>query len=194
MKCDKALIVLSALPILSGCDFIDGVVEQNVKRQILVQSEQAEERLVELESQYKYLELQHQFLQAQVNNLRKPVATIRADADGYTITHTEYGALVLSPRGAKPYLDGFKFTVSIGNLSAATFNGGNVSVEWGPEFSTDLTWDEYRAARKEKQVPLTQSFAPGKYTDIELTLTPATATDLRAIQLSFEFDQISLNR
>lgn len=189
MRYAPTLACIAAIA-LSGCDLVDEMVENAAAERV----SQLEQELRDLESKVLVNEYLISANKVRIDHLRTPSARLSADSKGYAIAHTDYGTLILTPGEVTPHLDGFRFKVSVGNLSAATLRGTTASVEWGPEYSTDVSWEEYRASRLQKEIVFTEDFRPGRYTDIELVLTPAGPADLKEIDIEFEFDQISLPR
>jgi len=79
-----------------------------------------------------------------------------------------------------PYLDGYKAQLAIGNLTSATFNGAKITLKWGEDLS------------KSKEISVTNTFHPGRYTNVEVSLTPARLEDVKGFSVTLIFNQIAL--
>ncbi len=118
-------------------------------------------------------------LQTQLTNFTDGSASISTEDKGYDIAQTKFGSFAVVCRNASPYLDGYKIRLGIGNLTSASFRGAKINVWWG---------------ENSKEFDVTDSFVPGRYTTIEVVLTPAKPEDIKALTVSLEFNTIFLYR
>ena len=81
----------------------------------------------------------------------------------------------------EPYLDGYKITAEIGNLSNATMTGAKVKLEWGPY-----------GIGSSKEFDIPTEFLPGRYTRVELTAEPAKPTDVKTVRIGVTFSGLKL--
>lgn len=119
-------------------------------------------------------------LSTRVNSITSGSALVDTEDKGYTVAQTKYGSFTVACRNLTPYLDGYKVTVAIGNLTSAQFNGAKINLQWGSDFS------------KTKEMGVTSSFLPGRNTNLEFIMTPAKPEDIKIFYLTLEFNQIVL--
>ena len=84
---------------------------------------------------------------------------------------------------------GYRLTVVVGNPSTIKFAGMVVQVEWGkpyPGEESPQAIAQWLANLKKRDVTSTNIFAAGKWTRIDLDLTPADESDLHSVSLRFE--------
>ena len=118
-------------------------------------------------------------LKVQVGNMVGGYADVSTEEKGYSIAQTKYGSFAVVCKNVTPYLDGYKVQLGIGNLTSARFNGAKIGLMWGEDFKT-------------KDISVTNSFLPGRYTTFEVILTPAKPTEIKRFTVTLEFDQIAL--
>jgi hypothetical protein len=131
-----------------------------------------------------------QSLRAEVDAVRERVdrlptsyaAISTEEASTFGIAHTTFGSLTVSVESIRPHLDGYMVTLSIGNPLAADFSDGFVKVDWGSKLFD----------RKERQVALTKPLRAGSYTLVDVSLTPATAEEIRTVNVEVGLEAISL--
>jgi hypothetical protein len=84
---------------------------------------------------------------------------------------------------------GYRLTVVVGNPSAIKLAGMVVQLEWGkpyPGEESPQAIAQWLANLKKRDVTSTDIFAAGKWTRIDLDLTPADESDLHSVSLRFE--------
>ena len=145
----------------------------------------------ELRKAIAKLELEATFLKFRVEALESGAANPSTEEQGYDIARTKFGPFTVSTRGVTPYLDGFKIRLRVGNLTNADFNGAKLNLGWGPPYEGQK-YDEWEKAQKKRQVSVTNRFASGSFTDIEVILTPAKPEEVKSISVGFELDQLQL--
>ncbi len=94
---------------------------------------------------------------------------------------------------AEPYLNGYKVTLSIGNITTATFNGFDLKLKWGakePEYSDK--WIDWWHGLKTKEQHFTDDLVPGRWNRVEVALLPASADELGFLQVSIETNALTL--
>jgi len=84
---------------------------------------------------------------------------------------------------------GYRLTMVVGNPSAIKLVGMVVQLEWGkpyPGEESPQAIAQWLANLKKRDVTSTDIFAAGKWTRIDLDLTPADESDLHSVSLRFE--------
>jgi hypothetical protein len=85
--------------------------------------------------------------------------------------------------------NGFRLTVLVGNPSTIKLAGMDVQMEWGKPYPGDgdpKAIAQWLANLKKRDVTITDLFAAGKWTRIDLDLTPADESEVHAVSLRFE--------
>ncbi|MEX1245035.1 MAG: hypothetical protein WEB59_06275 [Thermoanaerobaculia bacterium] len=136
-----------------------------------------------------------------LDGLNTTVVTLDASqpGSGYQQIVTNSGRFLVSLANAEPYLDGFRITLEIGNITSATYHGFELDAEWPPaipekpDADNMETWSKKTEAQKRK-FSFTDDLTPGAWTRVRLSLTPAAAEDVKAIEISMETSQIGLRK
>ncbi len=138
-------------------------------------------------------------LQKRVMALESGEATVSSEKEGYDIARTKFGPFTVAVGNATPYLDGYKVTLRVGNLTNANFNGVKLNIAWGiPRLFETLNdhsfkeWAKWDRLLKKKEFAVTTTLESGAYTDIEVNLTPAKPEEIKSFKVSFELDQLEL--
>lgn len=150
-----------------GCD-----KKQNTSDLSTTKQKPLAERVNELETDVFLLKLE-------VNDLISGSAIVSTEEKGYAIAQTKYGSFAIVCKNVNQYLDGYKVHLGIGNLTTATFNGAKINLNWGK--------GQYK-----KEVSVTNSFLPGRYTTVEIVITPAKPEDIKEFTVALEFNQLAL--
>src|SRR5258707_13051676 len=107
--------------------------------------------------------------------------------DTYQRVNSTTGSFLVRVTKVTPYLDGYKVVFAIGNTTTATFNGCDLSVQWGtkePDYSDK--WITWLQSLKKKDEHFTEDLAPGRWNEIEMALVPAKPDELGYLQLSMK--------
>lgn len=145
----------------------------------------------ELEKKVETLEMKILFLEMNQNNYR--TVTLDPSSKEYQRIDTTSGFFLISLKDVKPYLDGQKIILDIGNPTSATYHGFKMNVKWGRKFDSNKdNYDEWKKSLKEKDVSFTDELRPATWNRVELIVSPAPPEQLGYINLSMETDTISL--
>lgn len=137
------------------------------------------DKIESMEEQIKTLKREVVSLKIRVGEMMNGSADVSTEEKGYSIAQTKYGAFAVVCKNVTPYLDGYMVQLSVGNLTSAAFNGAKIGLIWGED-------------NKTKEVSVTNSFLPGRYTSFEVVLTPAKPQEIKQFTLTLEFNQIAL--
>jgi len=140
----------------------------------------APEKQETLEEKVKRLERELFILKMQVGNMSGGSVEVSTEDKGYYIAQTKYGSFAVVCENVTPYLDGYKAQLSVGNLTNARFNGAKIGLHWGKDYNNS------------KDMSVTNSFLPGRYTTVEVILTPAKPEDIKTFSVTLEFVQVAL--
>jgi hypothetical protein len=117
---------------------------------------------------------------------------------GYSVVETSLGKLIVMDAEAAPYLDGFSIRFSVGNPLSINLHGLTLTTRWGPTLdfkstnSLSAMFEAHERAQHTNTVEVTETFAPGTKTVIELKVTPADATTIKNLQIELQPKQVSL--
>lgn len=120
-------------------------------------------------------------LRLAVNEQGESPAFVSADESGYGIINTRHGRLVASVESAAPYLDGFKVTLSIGNLTSADFDGAKVHLMWGEK-------------PNEKAFNITDTIRAGAFNNVTVVMSPAKPADLKLFSVGLSLSKVKLRK
>jgi hypothetical protein len=120
-------------------------------------------------------------LKSKVSGLTDGTAVINTEDKAYGIANTKFGAFSVVCKNLTPYLDGYKAQLEIGNLTNAVFHGAGISIVWGENFD------------KTKEIAVTNKFPPGRYTNLEVVMTPAKPVEIKSILVTINLNLLSLN-
>ena len=140
----------------------------------------APEKQETLEEKVKRLQRELFILKMQVGNMSGGSVEVSTEDKGHYIAQTKYGSFAVVCENVTPYLDGYKAQLSVGNLTNARFNGAKIGLHWGKDNNNS------------KYMSVTNSFLPGRYTTVELILTPAKPEDIKTFSVTLEFGQLAL--
>jgi hypothetical protein len=155
-------------------------------------------------------------LREQIRVLRRQMSEIRAKSSryesvpldptekGYGRINTISGFFLVSVRDVRPYLDGYRVSLEIGNPTTARYNGFKLKLTWEmpmPEQGEGESDERYSKRveewaskpAKEKEFAFTETLYPGSWNRITLVISPATAEELKQLEItSMQTDQLSL--
>lgn len=139
-----------------------------------------------------------QLLERKVDNFFEMQAEITTEPK-YALARNSFGIFPVTYNRAVPYLDGHKVYLDIGNPTNIRFVGATIKVNYGApaprntDGKIDFTkWADYRAARKNYETDVTNEFAPGWYTTLELTITPSRPEEVRELEVGVQFNSLKL--
>jgi hypothetical protein len=117
---------------------------------------------------------------------------------GYEKLNTDLLPTLVSAVNASPYLDGFRVTLALANPYSITFQGLTVhtithSVDMKVSGTVVTNLEEYNASAKHRDFDQTEILYPGRWNHVSFELVPATAQELRTLEISVELKQISVN-
>jgi len=117
-------------------------------------------------------------LASQIAALEPGSALLSTENDGYTISSTKFGPFIIMKRGVSPYQEGFKVKLGIGNLTPVAFKGARLHVTLGNQ--------------QTKIYNVSDEISPQAYTNVEIAITPASADEIKTLQVGLELSQIYL--
>jgi len=168
------VMLLSIVFVITGCDKISNISNPQTPPITSVDLQILKNKIALLENKLFLLQLQL----ATMNDMPAIVTT---EDNGYSIANTKFGPFLVTANKVVPYLDGYKITLTIGNMTNAVFDGSKINVSWGEKFE------------QSKEVDVTNSFYPG-YTKVEFAVTPAKPDEVKALRVKLDFNIVRLHK
>lgn len=170
-------VVIVFLLFLSGC--LENVNELNQK-------------IIADEKRIDSIEKEIGSLSNRVTELEYKYVYLDPSVKGFERIDTSNGFFLISLIDVKPYLDGYKLILDIGNPTLADYKGFTLNVRWGRKIKDFKNSEEWSKSLQRKEVSFTKNLNPASWTKVELILSPATPEQLGYIQLSMETPTIGL--
>jgi hypothetical protein len=105
----------------------------------------------------------------------------------------DYSRVVASCERVESYLDGYRITFRLGNLTTADFAGGTLHMSFGSKYpKNESDYPTWHQKVRNLDVSFVEHLAPGSWTRIPVIITPVAANDLEYFQLSLTTDRLSL--
>jgi len=114
---------------------------------------------------------------------------------GFQRLDTATGFFLVACEAIVPEGNGYKLTFIVSNPSAVTYNGYMMRVTWGKEYegTSPAEFAEWQKSLKEKERLFASNvLTPGSANRVEFTLSPATAEEIRFIQLVMDTGKITV--
>jgi Protein of unknown function (DUF3251) len=109
-----------------------------------------------------------------------------ASETGFDTMETGLGKVFVAIRDVKPYANGYKLTLDIGNPNFVTFGKVSGKVEWNKK--DVYQWDKNRT----KEFSLTSNLLAGRWNKTEVVIAPAEKQELENIRISIKAETVYL--
>ena len=119
-------------------------------------------------------------------------AVLDPSSKGYQRIDANCGFFLISLKEIKPYLDGCKVSLQIGNPSAVVYSGFVLKVKWGKRFDEGQNYDEWEKSLRQKEEKFTQDLKPGLWNKVEINVSPAKPEELGHLEISMKTDVVKL--
>jgi len=161
-------------------------------KDVLAQIGSLQDRVKKLESSNIRLKIQVLGLQQRNRSVSLDPATPKQ----YQRLDSDAGSFLLSLSDAVPYLDGFRVTVHIGNLTSASYVGFKLDSTWGPRYDwekyTEESYKKWESLKETKEFSFTDTLQPAAWNKVDLILPATGATQLGFIEVSLKTDVVRL--
>ena len=138
----------------------------------------------------------------EIRDTMNETIVLDSSTKGYNRIDTEYGYFLISLEEIKPYLDGYKLILDIGNPSTILFKGFKLNAKWGKAYNKSdwidgkdnenlSPYGRYSKSLKVKSESFTKELKPGYWNRAELIISPAKANELGYLELSMETGAVS---
>lgn len=118
---------------------------------------------------------------AEILEKLKNVAYLTPGADGYSIVTYDLGSLTMQLDDVKPYANGSKVTLKIGNPMFTSINGLKMKIEWG---KVDANGTPDNNNLKSKALTLSQVIQAGKWNAVPFVLDGVAPQELGFVRVS----------
>ena len=134
-------------------------------------------------------------------------ALLSLEQKGFSLLHSEMGALVITCDGAEPSGDGQKLRLRIGNPLTVNISAFRLKCQYGPrepEYPTQAIdreqaitdWlqesDEVMRQTRTAEKTFAEALEAGRWNDIELIIPSCTTNQLQTLKFSVEVDAVGL--
>ena len=199
LKCIPIMYLFGIL-LLGGCYAENKDIKALENRATDIQSKNValEKRIDEIETQMFDLRGRLTFLEMSQNPFE--TAIIHPSRREFQRIDTSSGFFLISCLDAKPFLQGYKVILKIGNPSSAIYNGFKIKAKWGRKFDYKKTssggpnYEDWKKSLREKETSYVNDLKPASWNRIELILSPAKSEELEHIELSLQTGVVSLLR
>lgn len=108
-----------------------------------------------------------------------------------------FGSFAVSVTDVRPFSDGVKVTLALGNMSTATYQGVTVTLKYGSRLPGDGAKAEdlerWQASLRTKTQTLNTDVRPGSWNRTEIALPGISPSDLGHLEVSLTTNTISLS-
>jgi hypothetical protein len=124
---------------------------------------------------------------------RNQTALLDVTTRAFQRLDSKTGIFFVALDDVKPFLNGQRLSLRIGNPQGATYNGFKMKFEWGKADPTlkPIIWTANSRTKLEDS-PL--DLRAGSWTKTEVVLAPATAEELSYLEVSLETSTLTLSR
>jgi len=172
-------ITLAVAAMLSGCN------EDPRVSKIDTELKQHQEKILQLESELSQIKAATESDRESykwdklVSNVNR-IAYLTPGSDGYAAVQTDLGVLTVSLVDVKPYANGTKVTLQIGNTLFAIIDGLKATIDWG---KVDESGSPINDQAKSKEVRFSESLRAGAWTRVSVVLDGVSANELGFIRV-----------
>lgn len=118
----------------------------------------------------------NKFLADMNSPLQEATATLGLTEEGYSIVRTRLGTFLLSVDDIKPFANGVKIHMRIGNPQAMTYAGLDFKAEW-------INATPQGEQTHNKDLSITNKILPNSWNKAEIVLSPAKVDEIKEVQL-----------
>lgn len=173
------LVTLAAMAMLSGCNEDPKVSKMDAE------IKQHQEKILQLESELSQLKAatdsdRESYKWDKLINDAGRIAYLTPGSSGYALVQTNIGDLAVTLADVKPYANGTKVTLLIGNILSATITGLKATIDWG---KVDESGSPINEQTKSKEVKFKESIRAGAWTRVSVVLDGVSASDFGFIRV-----------
>jgi hypothetical protein len=136
------------------------------------------------------------YLRESIDLTARGAGTLDLADKGYCRVEGGNGFFLVSCLDVRPYLDGFKLNLRIGNPLNAEYHGFKLTARWGPRYAghySDLEgYRKWSEGMRKREMSFSEALLPGRWNVVEFIIPQTQAGDLACLQLSMETNTVSL--
>lgn len=178
---------------LQSCEKVDSYIDARIaKSEEGAKAARAgdAEKIADLEKRIKELANGRFRSDLRLNELENGSASVSTETRKYGILRNQHGNFTVLANDPRPFLDGYKVRLEIGNFTSVQFNGGKIHVWWSRPYDKKVPDQDMEF--RDKVFDVTNVFRSGAYTAVDVALTPAKADSVKSLLVGLEFDNVSL--
>ncbi len=107
-------------------------------------------------------------------------AYLTPGAGGYSVIQCDLGRMTVQLNDVKPYANGSKITLRIGNLTTATVNGAKAKIEWGSVNEKGIPINE---SAKNRDFNFNKPLRPGTWNHVTVILEGVPPVQLGFVRI-----------
>ena len=191
----KFLIILLLAGVTSGCNYFSRSGNDHITK-----LQEFEAKVAELET--KVTELEWDLFSTKLQAEKFSSANFDpAEGKGYQRLDTSSGTLLVALSDVRPYLDGVKVKLMLGNIQNASYSGFEISSEYSrryPKYIKDQpeqnkkNREEYESSKRKKEEKFTQLLKAGAWNTVEITLPDIKPSEFGKIELKVKMPIVQL--
>src|SRR5205823_1719781 len=106
-------------------------------------------------------------------------------SSGYSRIDAPSGTFLVAVTEFKPYANGYRVSLDVGNPSAARYKGAKLNVKWGKPFDpkANVTYENWEKSLRQADTTI-QELRPATWNRVSVVLSPAVAEDTGYVQVS----------
>lgn len=144
-------------------------------------------------------------LQYRLDALEDTEAELNLTEKQYSLVKSNVGNLLVVVNDIKPYSDGQKISILVGNPYNMTFDGYTIKIRYsrrwplspkGNDPEKRKIWrselEKYNESQKQKEVVITEKLLPGRWNKATIVLAPAKAEEIGSIRIKILANQVML--
>ncbi|MBI3793398.1 MAG: hypothetical protein HY280_01545 [Nitrospinae bacterium] len=137
------------------------------------------EKTMTMEKDLAAVKTRNDSLYDSITGVSAPAKIDTTGRGDFSVAKNIYGSFLIACDGLSPIPGGYEVKLTIGNVTAARFDGYKLKVKWG---------DRVVELRKG------DSIMPGSWTSISVVLSPATADSVKKILVYLEMTDVVLTK
>lgn len=145
-----------------------------------------------LKNKINYLEDEVGEIHANLVKSDRSTAYFSPESQDFLRLDSNLSSFFVSIKNVKPYADGFKLTLNLGNPNFASFQNVTLNITWGPRITKDVTFLEAEKRKQTREVKIGRTILPASWNQTEVTIGPATKEDIGSISISIDTPSVAL--
>lgn len=177
-KPNKVIYYIAALGFISIISILVSINAIQTSRNI-------DHKLADINNRIDSLEVDKALMESMAKSKEAAFMDISSPDSGFSYASCDSGVFLITLKDISPHLNGsYKATITIGNMSNATFHGFKIKYNWG-----FLKEDE-----EIKELSFTDKLNPGSWHNVTAYLSTPSQKDENILMIYIETNEVSLRR